>query len=381
MVSFLDHDVLAFYGVAPETPVVQLNAATAVRFALLACGEFIVLPASSYFETPLAREIVQALPEFVDARWIRLLGRARDPGEFVSHKQGQYASDRERHPVYFEKEPDAIDALWIPKTTSTTRAIVSGFTEAIDLDDPLVREIIACAGNPRRLERALRRAPDALAGSAFISDFVAGFLAREAPRDFRDPSQRQALERLIAQDFLRSNLKDVHGTATTETGVIGDDLVPRGVRRLSLRTTRTLLSHLGLETFVTQAPSSDLFELRQSIEWPAVREFLALSAGRGGFTPREIQGLRSAAFGADRIEQARTLEGVRRLLERLNGVLEELEQDLAELVLERGGRGGVNFIGGLVRIGSLTVIEGDQINYRIEPRNADDPGGAEGLAS
>src|SRR5579885_1613472 len=50
---------------------------TFLRLGLMACAEFVAIPASSYFETPQTRTAVRRLSGFVDAGWIRLFGRTK----------------------------------------------------------------------------------------------------------------------------------------------------------------------------------------------------------------------------------------------------------------------------------------------------------------
>jgi hypothetical protein len=117
-----------------------------LRLGLIACGEFVAIPASSYFETPATRTTVNGLPGFIDAGWIRLFGRTRSLSGFRSHKQSQYADTASRHPVYFAGRalPGArrLEATWVVKPSSTTDAITGQWGAALEAEEPWMRRLL-----------------------------------------------------------------------------------------------------------------------------------------------------------------------------------------------------------------------------------------------
>ncbi len=338
-VHLLDHEVLRFHALRPDAPVVVARAADALRVSLMACRESVVLPASSFFETPALRTLVAGIPRFVDAGRVRLIGSTRSIGEFREHKQQQYESYPHRHPVYFSARPvegeDQFAALWIVKARSTTGSIVAGLRAAIDANDERINDVIRHARSPGRLEQALHDAPDELAGQAFVGDIVLEFVGlRTGERPAALPRAALPLERMIAHGYVRSNAADANAAVLAQHRLFDDTLLPDGVTALPVVPWLKVAERLGLHDLILRAPEEILLRLRERLEWDLVADDLADRSGRRQpFGRAELRAL--AAAGLDG-SQAVDLDDALRRINRWLELREPTEPDLVGEVLSRG---------------------------------------------
>ena len=114
-------------GVDPE--VLKRECRLATRLSYLA-GEEVLIPAASYFESPLCREVVYELYPLFDFGVLRLVVGGSNVAEFFDDKQ-QYAKTSPSHQVYFGKVP-AGHPPFRPRQCSATKDIVECWVDHLN---------------------------------------------------------------------------------------------------------------------------------------------------------------------------------------------------------------------------------------------------------
>lgn len=306
------------YGV--ERDLAEVTYAT--RLAVLATDEYLVVPASYFFEVP----VMAAFLERVDTllRWglLHYCSHIADFDAYIDHKVGEYRSDR--HNPYAAQQMRAVpDLRWRPRyATSTAVDIAQVWSRAVARPDGLGGSVATISrrwpGGSPVAERQLAAVPDQLDGRAFLGRFVAPILAVPL-----SPVEAVQLDMFISRCYLASYLVDldaamVHdftfGDLSCGVSAISGDLSDR---LFSARQIERGLGWLGLAEFVRRSEWTELLTLRSTAEFGVV--WCAL------VDPRQADDFRRAVLRARRRVRGAPVATVGEAKAVVNVVAEELE--------------------------------------------------------
>jgi nucleoside phosphorylase len=183
----------------------------AVRFAILAADEIFV-PASSYFESPLCRRVINSFSSLFEFGVIWLIGGGASTTEFVLTKIDQYPRS-DYHRSCYENVVHADLPPFYTRLGSATQDIITTWAAIVETD------IISRLGDElskyskvRNLERRWSKIPELLENRAFVVDHVAPLLfSKEIPLPIRNQ-----LHYIINEAYFASYTKEL------KAGVVKD---------------------------------------------------------------------------------------------------------------------------------------------------------------
>jgi nucleoside phosphorylase len=193
----------------------------AVRFAVM-IAERIYVPAASWYETPIARQVLTPFVESSIGSAFVLAGSGASPEAFHAEKLEQYGAKSRQGEIY-RAPPDA-PAGWRKRSRSATKDIIAGWRRS--LEDGAAKGVLARmmkAQVPGDMDRIFEQAPDRLAGQAFIVDNIAPLVSLE--NDFLG---RQSLHELINAEYFRSYGADFKAAVFQNMSALGNDPVASG---------------------------------------------------------------------------------------------------------------------------------------------------------
>jgi hypothetical protein len=153
---------------------VEKEAHLAFRMALL-FAETAIIPASSYFESPLCRAMIKCHPEFSPYGVLKLSARDLSLLEHIESKRAAYD---ERSPEQFlqayRRKSRVPFPRYIQKRSSSTDRIRCGWMDTIERTDPrMVLDPEGAAGLTADIEQLWPKIPDMLGDRAFVPSHVA----------------------------------------------------------------------------------------------------------------------------------------------------------------------------------------------------------------
>jgi hypothetical protein len=101
---FFDTHFLELQGRGRPRDVIAKECRLATRFSYLA-ADIIYVPAASYFESELCREIIDEFRPVFECGFIHLVGGGANISEFIEEKCAQYSRNSPAHRLYFEDLP------------------------------------------------------------------------------------------------------------------------------------------------------------------------------------------------------------------------------------------------------------------------------------
>jgi hypothetical protein len=240
VIHFFDKEVLDLYAAHNyDSPRLEADFRAALKIGLLFCPGRLLLPLSSYFESPLVPKWVDEWGPLFAAQEMQIVSSELDYNQFVELKREQYKREPKRHPQYFDTKVAYrlrdIAAPLSRRTRSSTQDIAAGWTEAFKASDPLKTSLVkARSGTIDQFDRALIELPGRLGGDAFIWDYAKPLL----PVSEVTPQQSFELKALISRSYVRSYLDEFAGYAICDfrVGDFGCGLGPDELQRIgSLR--------------------------------------------------------------------------------------------------------------------------------------------------
>jgi predicted nucleotide-binding protein len=268
---FLDHEYLLLTGLDQISSSDAANRVyrTAI-VALMIAADSAYLPASSYFESNLARKLFGSLPRFREFGFLRLLGSGFGVHDFFERKQDQYSRDRQRYPRYFQ--PNEVrrlireESIWHTRQRSATRDIGEEWTHSVLNQDPIWDRLARDHGmkSMAQVESDLLAVPERLGSDAFIEDFVSPLLGLGQVSQ-RDKARVNAF---ITRQYIHSYLAELSASALVDIP-FGDSravLGPSGIH-VSYKRVRHLWTMLGIDEVLLNAEEHDLLRLRVNELW------------------------------------------------------------------------------------------------------------------
>lgn len=185
----------------------------ATRFAIL-CSEKVYIPASSYFESPICRKIINQYLSIIPLGIIWLVGKAHNYREFFQGKVIQYANIPDQSRLYESALKSEIEIPFHRRLRSSTKDISSNWIRTLNFSEvPDIFETCSGFQLPSDIEAKWENVPDLLGGNAFIVQNVTPLL-------FSDPLDNFAvinrLHGVINKSYFQSYINELNASIISD---------------------------------------------------------------------------------------------------------------------------------------------------------------------
>lgn len=261
---------------------VRDEARLATRLAILAADEVLV-PAASYFESPLCAEIVDELSDLFPDGSIRIIGGDETPSDFIRAKLETYDEGGPQHTRYAASLDDtAVFPPFRTRARSATEDITVAWRDRARAPDFVDRQFGAQATMlPKGFVETWQSIPDLLGARAFTPDYVTPLLVDGIISNFVDTRVRAFINR---EYFLSFSTE--FGAGFVSDMVMLDSAYDFGNRFGDIRFTqaRRGLHAAGLLNDVASASGPELLKLKQD-DRVAMALLPALGPSSAGMQP------------------------------------------------------------------------------------------------
>jgi hypothetical protein len=265
---YFDIHFLEERGVRKIPQKIYYEAFWATRFSLL-CADTVFVPASSYFESPTCRKIIDSYSEIIPYGIIWLIGKAHSCSEFCQGKTFQYSTHKEYQDIYSQALEQEVILPFCCRMRSSTDDIKSDWISRLDFSE--VPEIFKYCYDfevPSNIEERWSKLPDALGKDAFIVKNVLPILL---PDVTKNQSITNALHEVVNRAYFQSYISELKSSIVTDLVVLESDYGFAGdkinipykylLRELILRKKHDILKSYH---------PSELFVFRDSDEWSEI---------------------------------------------------------------------------------------------------------------
>ncbi len=262
---YFDIHFLEERGVSKIPKKIYYEAFWATRFSLL-CSDMVFVPASSYFESPTCRKIIDSYSEIFPYGIISLIGKAHNYLEFCQGKKFQYSSHEEYQNIYSKALEQDVVIPFHHRKRSSTDDIKLDWVNKLDFSE--VPEIFKHCYDfeiPLDIEERWSKLPEKLEKNAFIVNNVLPILFPDIPKN---QSITNTLHEVINRSYFQSYISELKSSIVTDLVVLESDYgiandrinIPYKyiMRELELRKKHDVIKNYH---------PSDLFVYRDSDEW------------------------------------------------------------------------------------------------------------------
>ena len=242
LLHFLDNEVIDFFDLhnrCKQNPKIYQELRLATKIAFLICRDKVIIPASHYYESLFAKNI---LDEFIDLitsghGYCGLISSSASYSEFLEKKREQYSIAPNRYPIYFDSSDSSSklikSAQWIPRKRSATSDIVKDWIQ--NIDDRQTWEKIykkTSYNSVEEFEVELSKIPEKLENSAFIPDFVIPLINLKTADSIYIKNH---INKIITKPYNGSFLKDFDAICMTDFPSFDTSLIlPNDRKHLSV---------------------------------------------------------------------------------------------------------------------------------------------------
>lgn len=276
---FFDIHFLADKGRAAESKAFKDEMRLATSMAV-ASADKVFVPAASYFESALCREILDSLRDLVSMGLVMLCGNSTNLDEFIRERQDEsfYRKDSPQYGYYRVQSNGAVTPAYLRRHQSATRDVIQHWGTKVANED-LARLLRDAVGSPiHHLETRLDRVPIELGRLAFIPEHVFEIL------DLNDRAilQRARIRSVINEGYFSSYVQELEAGVVTDLSYLASDFeLPSFGRNLSYSQMVRFLQGRGqLKNFV-ECDQKQLVEFGNRPEWLNALRSSATYVGSG----------------------------------------------------------------------------------------------------
>lgn len=264
---FFDTHFIADKGSAAEKQSFFDEMRFATRLAVASAGQ-VYIPASSYFESPMCRKIVDELDDLVDLGFIGLAGSAINLDEYLRERQDEdfYRKGSAQHSWYRAHHDAALRMPYERRKRSATRDVTDHWRQCVE-DESLARKLRnAVDFSISSIESRLERVPDEIGLLAFIPEHVFEILDSKN----LSPLIRARIRSVINEGYFESYTRDLGCGVVVDLHHLASDFqVPSYGQNLSYtKMLRFLRSESRVKEF-SQCDTGRLFQFGKEAVWQA----------------------------------------------------------------------------------------------------------------
>ena len=240
----------------------------ATKFSLLSANTVIV-PASSFFESPECNEIILSFSCLFDSGMIFITGNASSVEEFAESKTIEYQENEYQRTVYSEILSTDFHIPFARKNSSSSKAI-SKYLQKI-LTEGSVPNLFSNSGAPipRNIERRWERIPEKLAHKAYIVENIQPLLFSNGQKSITISNK---LLNIINKPYFGCYIDELNCSFVSDLAYLGSDYLPQDITLLSLpyKYIHQALRKKGLLKKIYDLKPENLLEYRESEEWAGI---------------------------------------------------------------------------------------------------------------
>lgn len=271
---YFDTHFIADKGRAAESTAFAREMRLATRIAV-ACAHTVFVPAASYYESPLCREILGELEDLLSFGHIVLSGGAINIEEYVRERQDEkfYRKGSLQYEWYRAKHASITELTYMQRQRSATRDVTEHWKQGVE-DDSLMRKLRDATEVPLTgMEARLERVPQELGSLAFVPEHVYEIL------DLNNPSDTVAsrIRSVINEGYFKSYVDDLQAGVMIDLRQLASPFaIPSQNPDLSYIKMLRFMQGQELVTKLLGCSSNDLVRIGNEPTWLAAMQ-LALS--------------------------------------------------------------------------------------------------------
>lgn len=222
---FFDLHFLQERGDFARSPMARREMDLAVRFAVMLAGRISLPAAASYYENPVAQEILEPYLRSEVGMRFEFVGTGNRLEDLIEEKLQQYPSGSTQSDIYRSGLSQPVG--WRPRTRSTGADLAESFRRSFDTDDipRLFHGALSYKISDAELERLWKDVPDRLGKRAFIIPHLKPLL----PLEQCNLIAESRLYHINNQNYLISYIMDVGACVFQNMQVFGGASVPSAV--------------------------------------------------------------------------------------------------------------------------------------------------------
>lgn len=236
-IHYLDKELLDMYTTSYYSEKIIEKVILSIKVALLLIenDEYIYVPASNYFESQLAKDVLDAFGDIIDLNFVKLISSSNSLNEFIEKKKIVYPSlysaeqiEEENNKIIEKNVP----GIWTQRSNSATNDIIIDWKKNIDSSrwSSLYKE-----SNYRKIstfEKDMENIPKKLKNKAFVVEHVYPELNLNPARE---RESKGIINREISRSYISSFLKEYDAVCFSNFFLMpqADIILPRGYEHIN----------------------------------------------------------------------------------------------------------------------------------------------------
>ncbi len=236
-IHYLDKELLDIYSTKSysENTIRKVVFSIKIALLLLENDEYVYVPASNYFESSLAKIVLEKFRDIVDLNFIKLVSSSNTLNGFVQKKMSVYPSAYTEEQIVEEKEKildKDVPGIWTPRVNSATSDIVSSWEKNIDNSFWEKLYDISKYKNIDSFEKDMAAIPKRLRKRAFIVNHVYPELKINSAYE---ALAKEIINEVISRYYIESFLKEFNAVCFKEFFLMPqvDKILPDGYKHIN----------------------------------------------------------------------------------------------------------------------------------------------------
>lgn len=264
---FFDTHFIEDKGSAAEKPWFLEEMRFATRLAI-ASADRVYIPAASYFESPVCRQVLDGLDDLVDLGFIALAGSAINLDEYLRERQDEkfYRIGSVQHSWYRAQHDAALRMPYERRKRSATRDVTTHWQRCVE-DESLARKLRnATESAILSVESRLGRVIEEIGPLAFIPEHVFEIL----DSNNLSPLIRARIRSVINEGYFESYTRDLECGVVVDLHHLASDFqIPSYGHNLSYSKMLRFLRAEDQVNEFAQCSTSRLFQFGRDAAWQA----------------------------------------------------------------------------------------------------------------
>lgn len=210
-IHYLDKELLDIYFSAPnysENIIKKVCFSIKIAILLLDEGEHIYVPVSNYFESNLAKTVLEHFRNIIDLDYIRLVSSSSTLKGFIEKKKIVYPSLYTKEQIVEEESKileNNVPGIWTPRSNSATKDIITQWTK--NIDSKLWEQLYKISNYKKisTFENAMAEIPKKIEKKAFVVNHVYPELKLKSVNQFE---AKEIINKTISKFYINSFLEE-----------------------------------------------------------------------------------------------------------------------------------------------------------------------------
>ena len=233
-IHYLDKELLDIYLTKKwsenQNVIRKVSFSIKVAILLVEDNEHIYVPASNYFESNLARKVLEDFRDLIDLNFIKLVSSSNTLQGFIEKKRNVYSSLYTKDQIIEEVEEileKNVPGIWTPRKNSATSDIILSWEN--NIDSSIWSELYKISNYKKinSFENAMEAIPKRLNQKAFVVNHVLPELKIDMNSEHR---AKEIINRAITRYYINSFLKEFDAVCFKNFFLLPqvDEILPEG---------------------------------------------------------------------------------------------------------------------------------------------------------